>query len=76
MAERISLDNLHEITRYHPPDTQDRIAAHEAINANIEDIMSIILRVVPECAQRTTALNKCLEARMWANSAIALEGRI
>ncbi len=45
----------------------------KAIAQGCEDFLITILKNCPPCADRTTALNRVREARMWANSAIALE---
>ena len=69
-------ENVHEVVRYHPPQTQERKDAHERIAQMTEQALLTILETCPECEDRETAIVCIREARMWANSAIALDGMI
>lgn len=62
----------HHASVYHSkPDAE---LEFRAVAQGCEDFLIVILRNCPPCADRTTALNRVREARMWANSSIALEG--
>jgi len=74
----ISTDALtwgHEASVYHPP-TSDAVAAHTRVNKVCEVMLHEILEHCPPSRDRTIALNKVREARMWANSSIATEGKL
>lgn len=73
-SNRITHDDVETVCAYHAP-TQDDIARYAEIRKAAIDFMHVILTVVPECADRSTALRCVREARMWANSAIALNGK-
>ena len=51
----------------------ERAEVFKALAMACEDNLQAILENCPPCPDRTHALNKVREARMWANSAIALE---
>jgi hypothetical protein len=65
----------HEASVYHRP-TEDAIPRHEIVNQACQEMLKIVLQCCPPSRDRTIALNKVREARMWANSAIATEGRL
>jgi hypothetical protein len=73
---RVTVENVHEAMRYHPPETEARKIAHGAVNAAAEEFVRVLLEYMPECADGTTAIRRVREARMYANSAIALNGMI
>lgn len=70
----ITLDNVDDCFTYHPPNGCTLDAMSQVREASIATAKTI-LRTVPDCPDRTTALRKLREARMWANSALALGGR-
>lgn len=58
-------------------DTEDMrlIAAHTAVEDAISAAYAALLAVCPRSAERTLAVRKLQEARMWANAAIVFDGR-
>lgn len=58
-------------------DTDDPavIARYQAINTAAYVMYSAILDSAPRSAERTLAIRKLQEARMWANAAIAFDGK-
>ena len=69
----ITKDNVEEICTYHPV-KPDQIAKYEAINEATKHLMKVILDNTPVCADQQSALRLCKQAKMEANSAIALGG--
>jgi hypothetical protein len=59
---------------YRDTDNPVTIAHYRAINQAAKVLYDTILGHCPESAERTLAVRKLQEARMWANAAIALEG--
>jgi len=51
------------------------IAHYRAISQASRTLYDTILGHAPSSAERTIAIRKLQEARMWANAAIALEGK-
>lgn len=60
---------------YHAPSSKQQ-AAHRQVAAACGGMLDEILKQCPPSRDRTIALNKVREARMWANSAIATEGKV
>jgi hypothetical protein len=56
---------------YHKPD-EDQTSRMKQINEYVKDAYETILGNVPESAERTIAIRKLQEARMWANAAIVI----
>lgn len=58
-------------------DTQDpeQISHYQEINQAAYNMYQAILEDCPRSAERTLAVRKLQEARMWANAAIAFDGR-
>jgi len=56
------------------PTTPETLPHYEAVNAAAADLYDEILNHVPEGPDRTLAIRKLQEARMWANCAIAFGG--
>jgi hypothetical protein len=75
MPERLTLENVEEIFTYQPADAE-QLEAFDDVRAALIEAARVILQRVPDCADRSVALRKLREARMDANSAIALRGRI
>lgn len=71
----VTLENVEHIFRYQPAQ-EDQLVAFDMVRESLTLAAKTILRVVPPCADRTTAIRKLREARMDANSAIALRGQI
>lgn len=55
---------------YHAPDADQRVK-YEAIRAHAREFAHVINNLVPDSADKTTALRTLREAVMWANAAIA-----
>lgn len=53
----------------------DRVPLHKAVEGGISTAYDAILASCPESAERTLAVRKLQEARMWANAAIVFDGR-
>lgn len=71
-SNKITLENAGEIVKYHAP-TQEQIKAHSAVADAAENMLCVILKYVPDCADRSTAIRCVREAKMWASAAVALE---
>ena len=58
-------------------DTDDpvKIFGFQAINDAALNMYNFILEQCPRSAERTLAIRKLQEARMWANAAIVFDGR-
>lgn len=58
-------------------DTDDPavIARYTRINAAAKMVYDVILQDCPQSAERTLAIRKLQEARMWADAAIAFDGK-
>jgi len=58
-------------------DTDDphKIDGFQAVNAAAYAMYQIILATCPRSPERTIAIRKLQEARMWANAAIVFDGR-
>lgn len=57
---------------YHSP-SADQVPKYEAIRAHAREFAHVINNLVPDSADKTTALRTLREAVMWANAAIATE---
>lgn len=71
-SNKITLETLKDVVYWHKP-TPEKAKSYETIAQGCELLMRTILIEAPECADRSTALRAVREARMWANSAIALK---
>lgn len=71
-SNKITLDNLHHAVYWHQP-TPQKAEKYKAIADACYDFMKVIIEQAPDCADRTAALRCAREARMWANSSIALD---
>jgi hypothetical protein len=70
-----SLENIQETMTYHAP-TEAQKLAYQKINEAAVQFAEALRTFVPSCADRSYALRSLRAARMWANAAIALEGKI
>ena len=66
---------IHNPMAYIDTDDPAKIANFRSINAQAYDMYRVILRDCPRSSERTIAIRKLQEARMWANAAIAFDGR-
>lgn len=76
-AEQIIVE-LNEVTqrfRMHTP-TQQQIVLMEDLAKTYAYLAKMILAVCPRCADRTHAIRQLQDSKMWANTAIMLEGKI
>lgn len=70
----VALHNVDDCFTYHAPSGLTLDSMNQVREASIA-LAKTILRQVPGCPDRSMALRKLREARMWANSALALGGR-
>lgn len=56
--------------KYVPP-TEDKVPHFEAIARHCADLYRSLMTHVPESPERTLAIRKLQEVRMWANAAIS-----
>ncbi len=63
-----------DMTTYHPPQG-DQPAKYARINEAAEKLISVIAEACPPSADRSAAVRAVREARMWANSSIANNGK-
>lgn len=71
-SNRITLENLDSAVFWHKP-SGDKPEKYEKIAHASKAFMQVILENAPDCADRSAALRCVREARMWANSSIALD---
>lgn len=56
---------------HHPPQTAERIAAHEQVRIVTAECAKRLVELCPEGRELSLALTAMEEAMMWANSAVA-----
>lgn len=66
--------NLLDLFHYHAP-RGGQPERYKAVNDAARELARVIVESCPGCADTSTAIRAAREARMWANSAIALEPR-
>lgn len=71
-ALALTIENLQELFTYHPPKTVERMTAHQKINDASVEYARVLLENSPDSPERTIAIRKIQEARMFANAAAAL----
>lgn len=71
-SDEISLDNVHDVVRYHRP-TDDQVQRHERLAEASELLLTTILENCPESSDRIEALKHVRMAKMLASAAVALE---
>lgn len=71
-SNRPNIENVDDLSYYHAP-SDDQIKRMKEVADSCKAFLLMVFRNCPECADRTTALREIRNARMWANSAIALE---
>lgn len=72
---RVTKQNVVEVMTYKAPD-EVAVGQHKRIQEGAIAFAEVVLTNAPECADTTTAIRKIREAKLWANSAIALGGQI
>jgi hypothetical protein len=68
-------ENIPNPMEYRGTDNPVTLAHYRAISQASTVLYDTILGHAPQSAERTIAVRKLQEARMWANAAIALEGK-
>jgi hypothetical protein len=71
-----TLEDLKEEFRYHPPRSQERIDAHNAINQAAFDFAASVYTHVDKQQNRDAIVQAIQVARMLANQYITLEYRL
>lgn len=56
---------------YHPPKDANQIARYTQIRDKAKRLAIVIAETVPDCEERSIAINKIREVVMWANAGIA-----
>lgn len=77
MATAVSVHagNVEEVFTFQPPDAQ-QLEAYNAIRPAAMELVKLILKHVPPCADQQAAIRKVREAVMTANAGIALRGNM
>ena len=57
---------------YYPPKTYTQRGNHESVSDLIKGMGGLIIDICPKSRERSFALIKLEEARMWANAALAI----
>lgn len=63
-----------EIATYYAPGG-DQAARHSNLSHALADFLQMIVASCPPGPERSTAISRAREAKMWASAAIAMEGR-
>lgn len=71
----LTQEEITDITSHHNV-TADQQQKMERINAACAIMIKEIVNNAPQCADTTHAVRQVRDARMWANQAIALNGKI
>jgi hypothetical protein len=71
-SNKITIENMKDLIYWHRP-SPEQVTLMEEIAKASEALMERILMACPDSADRSTALRKVREARMWANSSIVLD---
>ena len=74
MTQNITDPPVENPMAYVPP-TPTMTQQHHRVEIAITDAYHVLLEACPRSAERTLAIRKLQEARMWANAAIAFDGR-
>ena len=74
MSLRIDESNVEDVFMYHAPEQGSEQAHLEVQEASV-DLAKLIIEVCPSCPETTLAIRRLQEAKMWANAAIAHEGK-
>lgn len=62
-----------EISTYHPP-SESQAIRHKALSLALEEFLVALVDNCPSGPERSTAISRAREAKMWASAAVALEG--
>lgn len=63
-----------EIANYHAP-VGNQAARHQGLSDALSDFLLVLVTFAPPGPERSTAISRAREAKMWASAAIALEGK-
>jgi hypothetical protein len=66
--EQSDIDNRFN---YHPPQTSEKVDAHQTVRTELLDIATDLNNLLPEGREKSTAITKLEEAMFWANAALA-----
>lgn len=72
LNECTSDEAIAELNKYHCCPTKE--TRYQAVRDSVGELMKVIFENCPQCEDRNEALKSLRMVRMWANSAIALEG--
>lgn len=72
---QVTKQNLEEVMTYHAP-TPEQQMKYAAIKEAAIAFAAVLLDQCPPCADTSAALRCVREAKIWANSAVALNGLI
>lgn len=77
MAAAVSVHpgNVEDVFTFHPPEP-DQLVGYTAIRPAAMELVKLILKHVPPCADQQAAIRKVREAVMTANAGIALRGNM
>jgi hypothetical protein len=71
LLNELDAESIEHLNKYH--DHPSKNGKYAAVRSASSLLMRIIAKNCPPCADRIAAINSVRLARMWANSAIALE---
>ncbi len=71
-SNKVTLENVADVVHYHAP-SEKQVKQHEDLSFAAERLIECILKTVPDCADRSTAIRCVREAKMWASAAVALD---
>lgn len=74
MNEPVDYADLDRRFAFHPAD-QDAASCHEAVRSAARQMAVAVLQVTPKGREQALALTNIEQAMMWANAAVAREGR-
>ena len=57
--------------RYHPPNTPERVTAHETVRDLTSELARRMNEILPEGREKAVAMTKLEELGFWSNAAIA-----
>lgn len=70
----ISTNDIENRFAYHPPQTSDVAAKHQAIRDALRTTAHFVVGQIPPGREASLAITALEEAMMWANAAIARHG--
>lgn len=70
-GENMSIGELKNRFRYHPPQTEQRRQAHETVRSGLLTTAERLYELLPDGREKSLAITKLEEAMFWANAALA-----